>query len=392
MVPGSGQHKSGVKTQARGESSDSNLGVKRLKMAEPETTSNRQQPTSLPVTSSSKSNAKNSPSTPPVVVPDRGTSVDLPSTLSQGLPNQLSHLPSSTPQMPHLPDGHVTGSDVMKDQTTADMIIEEYWKQRKILDPDAQSSKLPPSTMLAGFENAQSVFSAGNFSSVQLPGGTGPGRGDPNAPNSVDEQHSLTNVNLSRLIPTLEALAGSLQDPNSLESRYLAALATHTQLGATSDPALGETPPLLSNGLDALPHTTTEGSPLAGLDTPALLSSADIASLLPSLTNFDPSAIDFLSRPLDESDPQSPIYPSNYFHTMKQLSDRMQSIAASVGRGDDGDESLPPKAGQPSLLLDSNFSIDDIPPPDNFVPADDVSVCDDYGQYKCAIYRMIGRF
>ncbi len=374
MVPVSAHPKSNA---ARGDSNDVNLGVKRLKMAEPETVSGRQQLNTLPISALPKSNAKNSPATPPVL-PDRGTSVDLPSNSQpppiQGLPNQLSHLPqSSSNQVPHPPGGNVTGSDVINDHPTADTIIEEYWKQRKILDPDGQPGKLPPSSML-GFENAQSVFSAGNFSSMPLPGGTGPGRGDPNASNSTDEQQSLANVNLSRLIPTLEALAGSLQDPNSLESRYLAALATHTQLGTTSDPALGETPHLLSNGLDTLPYTAEGSGPLTGLDTPALLSSADIAALLPSLTNFDPSALDFLSRPVDETgetDPQSPIYQSNYFHTMKQLSDRMQSIAASVGKG----ESDEAKAGQSSsLLLDSNFSIDDIPPPDNFVPADHVSV------------------
>lgn len=378
MVPGSGGHKGSVKTQVRGESSDLNLGVKRLKMAEPETESAQQKPTSLSITDSSKSSTKNSPGTPPVTVPDRGTSVDLPPTTQPPLlPNQLSHLPSPT-QVPRPPDCHMTGSDVIMEHPTADTIIEEYWKQRKILDPDAQSSKFPASALLPGFDNAQSLFSAGTFSSLPIPGGTGPGRGDPNAPTSVDEQHSLANVNLSQLIPTLEALAGSLQDPNSLESRYLAALATHTQLGTNSDPALKEAPPLLSNGLDALPHTTFEpSSPLAGLDVPTLLSSADIATLLPSLANFDPSAIDFLSRPLEEGiepDSQHPIYPSNYFHTMKQLSDRMQSIAASVGRGD-GEECLSDKTGQSSsLLLDSNFSIDDIPPPDNFVPADHVSL------------------
>ena len=386
-------HKTGVKSQSR-ESSGSGLGVKRLKMAEPEISS-KQQSSSNSLSSSSVSKSytavKHEPiqNFPPSSTYDRGSSVDIqPSTtqspLIQGLPNQLSHLPSPA-QVTHPPDCHMTGSDVIKEHPTADTIIEEYWKQRKVLEPSSQTTK-PPTSAPGGFDNAQSVFSAGNFSSLPIPGGTGPGRGEQGGtgvPSSVDDQNALTNVNLSRILPTLEALAGSLQDPNSLESRYLAALASHTQLGmpSTTDPPLGENPPLLSNGLDALPHEEEPPGhiPVSALDTPALLSSADIASLLPSLANFDSSSADYLSQQLDGSgqpEAQQPIYPTNYFHSMKQLSDRMQSIAASVGReggGERGPKTALPQQQQSSLLLDSNFSMEDIPPPDNFVPPDHVS-------------------
>ena len=402
------QQKTGVKSQSR-EIGSSGLGVKRLKMTEPELSS--KQPassSSLPNTGVPKgyTAAQCEPvqNFPPTSSYDRGPGVDLPETntqspLIQGLPNQLSHLPSPA-QVTHPPDCHMTGSDVIKEHPTADTIIEEYWKQRKVLEPGSQTTN-PSTSMSGGFDNAQSMFSAGNFSSLPIPGGTGPGRGGEQGgagvPTSVDDQHPLTNVNLSRILPTLEALAGSLQDPNSLESRYLAALASHTQLGmpGTGEPPLGENPPLLSNGLDALPHSNDEEPPgqvpASALDTPALLSSADIASLLPSLANFDPSAGDYLPQQVEGSgqpDTQQPIYPTNYFHSMKQLSDRMQSIAASVGQEGAGERGLKaalPQQEQSSLLLDSNFSMDDIPPPDNFVPAEHVS-CMCMCMFMCMCY------
>lgn len=379
MVPESAPHKVGLKSQAR-DSGSTALGIKRLKMAEPENSS--RQPlssvTSLPNTGVPK--GCTSGKTAPVLstqVSERGSSVDLPNPTSQppqSLPNQLSHLPSPA-QMMHPPS---TGNDVIKEHPTANTIIEEYWKQRKVLDP---GSKQPTSMSLpAGFENAQSVFSAGNFSSLPIPGGTGPGRGNSEQNTSTDDHNSLANVNLSRLIPTLEALAGSLQDPNSIESRYLATLAAQTQMGANSDiSTVGENLPVLSNGLDAPSHSNQRDKPdsMMGLDTPALLSGTDIASLLPSLANLDPSSKEFLSRQLhegDHPDTQQPIY---HFHTMKELSDRMQFIAASLGSssGEDlaGKTALPSQ--QPSsLLLDSNFPMEDIPPPDNFVPVEHVSL------------------
>ena len=369
---------------------------------------------------------------------ESGSSVDLPPS-SQGqhphLTNQLGHslMPA---QMTHPPGCHVTGTDVIKDHTTADAIIEEYWKHRKIIEAANQPNSQDATTQgvvsgihtatlpLFGFDSAQSMFSAGNFSSLPIPGASTPSgpRGAPlsdrvsdqqesqvhmNAglPSAVEETNPLANVGLSRLIPHLETLAGSLQDPNSLESRYLAALATHTQLGmpagTTVDPASTFTAhladgvsQLFSNGLDvSLPHAT-EGDdpthiPSSSIDTPALLSSAEIASLLPSLANFDAASADYVARHLEEvgqSDRQHPMFPAD-FNTMKQLSDRMQFMAASVGRsaGTVDERGVPldadsegllnnrtPHQPPSSLLLESNFPLN-IPPPDDLVSAEHVS-------------------
>lgn len=419
------------------------LGVKRLKMSESKQPTNQLgSPTAgqqsvvntvplpnAPVNTvagySVSPGSKNGPLTTPTAASpqlESGSSVDFPPSSHLHSPNELGP-----------PGYHVTGSDVIKDHTTADAIIEEYWKHRKIMEasnpPNSQDtpsqgivSGVPTATLpLFGFDSAQSMFSAGNFSSLPIPGAStsrtlsGTDRGsdqqesqvhmNAGLPSAVDETNPLANVGLSRLIPHLETLAGSLQDPNSLESRYLAALATHTQLGmpagTTVDPASTLTTnladgvsQLLSNGLDVpLPHPSEGDNPThipsTSLDTPALLSSAEIASLLPSLANFDAASADYVARHVEEvgqSDAQHPMFPAD-FNTMKELSDRMQSMASSVGRstgtedergvpvGADSEGLLhnrPPQQPASSLLLESNFSLD-IPPPDDLVSAEHVS-------------------
>lgn len=339
--------------------------------------------------------------------------------------------PASQEQVSNVFPGHliipssVTLHDVIKDHTAADAIIDEYFKQRKFLEAGSSPTTPDPSTQgsvsstsnlpLLGLGSTTCEFSSGIIGSCSTPRGiltselAGRSLDQPETQVLVDaaglsstndETSPLTNVSLSRLIPHLETLAGSLQDPNSLESRYLAALATHSQLGVPAgtplDPSFGFSADAIgqfSNGPLLSTAQTAEGNGrtcMSSVDSPSLLSSAEIASLMPSLANFDAASTDFVARHLEEvsgSDVLQPMLPAD-FNMMKQLSDHMQSMAASLGQSAEGvadiggslestvERALKARSlrsASSSLLLESNFPLD-IPPPDDLVPTDHVSI------------------
>ncbi len=230
---------------------------------------------------------------------DTGTSVDAPSQSQQQAP-PLSN-PATTIQRyaQFTPDdiiqGHVTANDIMQGHVTANDIMQGHVTAEEIitryrLSPQKQANStkrqgevplplpsgsatpggvpLPPPSSLTPItmENAQSVFSSGNFSnqvplvypvpsSKNTPQSSASGSCDlhmtrgvqpeearhnlshnasysETPPSSIDgfDGSAFPNMDLRRLIPHLEALADLLQNPTSLETQYLAALAAKSQI------------------------------------------------------------------------------------------------------------------------------------------------------------------
>ena len=238
---------------------------------------------------------------------------------------------------------------------------------------------------------------------------------------SVDS-HPLSNVDLTRLIPHLEALAGSLQNQSPLEThQYLAALAAqsshllHPPPVSTEDGSI-DVPPDIA-GADE------NNISLPPIDPAALFSPAEIAKLLPNLASLGDSqssdGADFravASAPSAESSAmttttslprssQSIYRPS--MSTVRYMSRKFAGIAeiaglsgsevatgtgpdpggggsggvAGVGSEEEGSEidvdllhQDPTRSLPHSLLLDNKFPLD-IPPPNSndLVPPENVS-------------------
>ena len=209
------------------------------------------------------------------------------------------------------------------------------------------------------------------------------------------DAHPLSNMDLTRLIPHLEALAGSLQNPSSFESQYLSALAAHSQL--VHHPLSSE-----DNTVDLPPDIGDEKilpSTIGSLDPSSLLSAAEIAKLLPNIANFEShsESSDFPAVPTGAQ--SQPIYPSN-LSTLRHLSQKLQGHTpssdmrpdpgggATLDEEEEGEEEEEEEEGSEldvdllqhnpvrslpsSLLLDSKFPLD-IPPPNDLMPAENVS-------------------
>ena len=195
--------------------------------------------------------------------------------------------------------GHVTANDIIQDHVTAEEIIARYRLSPEKL---ANSAKCQETTNPTGsqVENAQSVFSSGNFSKqVPLSTPTSNTKNSTSEPASCDSHMSklhginpttiqseencdpinvpshipkttfgvpsssetfdgttMPSMDFRRLIPHLEALADLLQNPTSLETQYLAALAAKAQLFPQSltvgGPNASSTGQDLPNNLEAL--------------------------------------------------------------------------------------------------------------------------------------------
>ena len=239
-------------------------------------------------------------------------------------------------------------------------------------------------------ESAQSMFSAGNFSTHAFPSSPGiptasqtfatpkfhaslnatlPEASQQNsAPMNQNAQNlsmasqigSLTNADINRLIPHLEALAGSLQNPSSPESQYLAALA-QTQLMPAALAHLAGMPQVLT-GIDSsqLANVGVDGKPLPSLED---------ATALPNMSRLIPNA----AGPHELS--TQPIYTTDFSTSLKQLSQTDPSTSDGRDIADGGVEDLlrnRPRSLSTSFLLDRNFPLD-IPPPTDLIP-DHVSI------------------
>ena len=373
------------------------------------------------------------------VHPDTGTSVDVPPLL-----HSQTHMANSTHvncSNVTLPSTQLTPDDIIEGHMTADDIIARYWRQQqntsevtKRSHPTSTScpvseSKPNGTTRESNSENgAQRRLCSGNFSTLPSPGqGVGGGYHTPHfhASNSAmgipaaDSQsllvnsvsgdthggdssgitqapsvdsHPLSNMDLTRLIPHLEALAGSLQNPSSFESHYLAALAAQSHLIH---------PPISSedNSIELPPDVRDEKLSLPpALDPSALLSAAEIAKLLPNIASSFESQSDTGELPAASSSsmgaPHSqPIYPTS-LSTVRLLAQKLQEHTPNFemgpdpggggggGTAEEEEESEldvdllqqnPVRSLPSSLLLDSKFPLD-IPPPNDLIPPENVSM------------------
>ena len=357
-----------------------------------------------------------------------GTSVDVPSLLQSHA--QMVNSAHSEVTLPH---PQLTPDDIIQGHMTADDIIARYWRQQNISDTPKHSQAITavPSSVGEGKTNgakesvgdsgAQSMFSSRNFSSLATPppsgqGGSGyhasqfhssssasasgmpaaasqsllinsaaTGDHSNNSSNITQapgvDSHPVSNMDLTRLIPHLEALAGSLHtNPTSLESRYLAALAAQSQLihpPISSEDNSVDLPPDFGDGKSSLPAS------IGALD-PA----AEIAKLLPTIANFESQsdAAEFPAMSSSTGPLSQPIYPTD-LSTLRHLSQKLQGHALDsemgpdLGGGAEEEESEldvdllqqnPARSLPPSLLLDNKFPLD-IPPPNDLIPPENVS-------------------
>ena len=346
--------------------------------------------------------------------------------------------------------------DQKRDLVTTDDIITSYAMQRNVKEAQKgvslpnrvslnECASTPPSSALSTsltessvMESAQSMFSSGNFSTLPVPLSSTTSQGDyhvpqfhassssisssqqeptnplnqpspfPNATNGIPssssssvDSMSLSNMDLSRLIPHLEALAGSLQNPSLFESQYLASLTAQSQLF----PSLASTSNCqsLPNDVSQHPSHSNTGDdkqpniPLGGIDPSAVfpggglakLSSAEIAKLLPSMVAMESQNAAVTPS---EVPPNHPIYASD-LDAITQLSQKMQagvniqeSGGMSGGYSDDGQQQaggtevdLRTRSLPASFLLDNNFPLD-IPPPNDLMP-----------EHVCAVQYTIHR-
>ena len=403
-----------------------------------------------------------------------GTSVDVPPLLH----SPQTHVVNSTHVNSNevtLPSTQLTPDDIIQGHMTADDIVARYWQQQNISELSSSKHVVGESKANGARDEenaAQRMFSSGNFSTLPPhpvssgqaagyhhpsrfhasssamgipPGATaegGGGGGDPqsllvnslstgeHSNNSVDsdagtgitqapsvDSHPLSNVDLTRLIPHLEALAGSLQNQSPLEThQYLAALA------AQSSHLLHPPPVSTEDGnIDVPPDIGADENDvsLPPLDPAALFSAAEIAKLLPNLASLgaesqSDGAADFrtvatgapsaVSVATTTTTATGLPYPSKYrpsMSTVRYMSRKFAGIAemagltsADVGAGPDpggggggvamgaeeeGSEidvdllhQDPTRSLPPSLLLDNKFPLD-IPPPSDLVPPENVS-------------------
>ena len=399
----------------------------------------------------------NSPLKSGVIASEVGTSVDMPPLLHSQAPHMVNSAHMNSNEVT-LPSTQLTPDDIIQGHMTADDIIARYWRQQNISEVSSKHSSGSVNDSKANGTKdsmvesaAQRMFSSGNFSTLPPhPTSSGqagyhtsrfhasssamgipPGGGDPpsllvnsmstgehnnsattgnsdssniNQAPSVDS-HPLSNVDLTRLIPHLEALAGSLQNPTSLEShQYLAALAAQSHLI--------HPPPVLTddNNIDVPPDIGVDEkislpASIGSLDPSALLSAAEIAKLLPNLAGFESQSDSDDYRAVTSSADSTtgpshmqPIYPAS-LSTLRHLSQKLQGYTpssemgpdpgggggvimgvAGVGseeEGSDIDVDLlhqdPVRSLPQSLLLDSKFPLD-IPPPNDLIPPENVSI------------------
>ena len=399
-----------------------------------------------------------------------GTSVDVPPLLH----SPQTHMVNSTHVNSNevtLPSTQLTPDDIIQGHMTADDIIARYWQQQNIseLSSSKHSSNVVGESKANGARDdenaAQRMFSSGNFSTLPphpgssgqagyhhasrfhasssamgIPPGAGGGGGDPqsllvnslntgeHSNNSVDsdgssiitqapsvDSHPLSNVDLTRLIPHLEALAGSLQNQSTLDThQYLAALAAQSS-------HLLHPPPISTDdgNIDVPPDIGADDNvSLPPIDPTALFSAAEIAKLLPNLASLGDSQSDsadfrgVASAPSAESaattttglphSSQSIYHPS--MSTVRYMSRKLAGIAeiaglsgsemgtgpdpggggvamgvAGAGSEEEGSEidvdllhQDPTRSLPPSLLLDNKFPLD-IPPPNDLVAPENVS-------------------
>lgn len=382
-----------------------------------------------------------------------GTSVDVPPLLhSQAHMVNSTHVNSNEVT---LPSTQLTPDDIIQGHMTAEDIIARYWQQQNIseLSSSKHSGSESKTNSARDGENAvQRMFSSGNFSTLPphpvssgqagyhhasrfhasssamgIPPGGGGGGGDPqsllvnslntgehnNSTASIDgdgssitqapsvDSHPLSNMDLMRLIPHLEALAGSVQNQSPLDThQYLAALA------AQSSHLLHPPPVSTEDGDIAIPPDigVDEKVSLPALDPSALLSAAEITKLLPSLASLGDSQSDggdfraivgassADSAPSTTGLPHSsqPIYPASVRYLHRKLAGIMPGPEVGTGpdpgggggvvvgvtgagseeEGSEIDVDLlhqDPRSLPPSLLLDNKFP-QDIPPPNDLIP------------------------
>ena len=269
--------------------------------------------------------------------------------------------------------GGVSPEDIIQGHVTAEDIINQYWMQRA-----RQSSTSEGTADGTGgetmSETAQSMFSAGNFgrdlplhpqgATLQQPYAVPKFHASSNSTNGSGEGNAstqpldsfLSNADISRLIPQLEAIAGSLH-PSSLESQYLAALAQSQMLPALVSATGGSQ--ALPN-IEAAQAANAEGKEINSL--PSVV--AEMAKFLPSLANLETQTVEL---PVELR--TQPIY-STEFHPLKQLSQKMHSSNSDSYSEQNFDVDVlqnRPRSLSASFLLDGNFPLD-IPPPADLIP------------------------
>ena len=304
----------------------------------------------------------------------------------------------------------ITAEDILQGHVTAEDIVARYWLQRTIKqqhhhhDQPAGDSTATLTNATHGdhnpsgrteaktpeeprLESAQSMFSAGNFSTHPFPSlgiptaaqtfatpnfhaGSSTTLSQSSHPNSmplnqstqnvpmVPQLGSLTNADINRLIPHLEALAGSLQNPSSLESQYLAALAQRQLMPAALAHLAGM--PQILPGLE--PPQLADGSVDGKLETAA----ATVPNMPKFVPTVDPSHVDLSSQNISAQ----PTYTTDLNTSLRQLSQITHSTSEISGIGEGGTEELLRNRPHPlstSFLLDRNFPLD-IPPPTDLIP------------------------
>ena len=198
---------------------------------------------------------------------------------------------------------------------------------------------------------------------------------------------AFSNADITRLIPHLEAIAGSLQNTPSLESHCLAALAQSQLLPALAQydpdtPQTAQLPDSLQNVPLVAPGLSSDGKQLllpnsATIDPATLLANLDMNTLMQNLASPELQASD-----LSPDIHTQPVYPAD-FSSLKRLSQKMQAAAvaqsssSSLDRASGGgggghqlEADLLQSRARPltaSFLLDHNFPMD-IPPPTDLLP------------------------
>ena len=165
-------------------------------------------------------------------------------------------------------------------------------------------------------------------------------------------------ADISALLPQLEVLASSLQNPMAVESaQYIAALTQNQVLSTLANAAAATAGQLLAPGPDNSKHQATVATNLELIS--ALAGSADMGKYLSSHGGLGTTAIPLPGDPLRAHT----MYGTD-FQSMKELSQKVQGAASEGVDGELGMDSLhgahPPSSA--SFLLDGNFPLD-IPPP-----------------------------
>ena len=292
---------------------------------------------------------------------------------------------------PHPGEVGVTADDIIQGHVTAEDIISQYWMQHHHHHHAAlqqsngsEGAGLPSSgasdIAKASLENAQSLFSAGNFGrelplssqsvspSFVLPqfhaGSAGPFPNPSAQPRQQGNELALPtapesnssglppNPGISRLIPHLEAIAGSLQqNPSLLDSQYLAATLAQSQML----PGLAHND---SGSTQALP--SLEAAQAVSVDRKHLPDSEEMTKFLSGMET---------QNGLPPESHTQPIYTTD-LQTLKQVSPKAHSSNSDSYDAQGFDVDMlqnRPRSLSASFLLDGNFPLD-IPPPSDLIP------------------------